>query len=260
MIEWFESLPTAGSGLVVVGGFVLFTLLLGWVISKLAPNEIRIEHNDLAGFILAVIGVVYAVLLAFVAIGVWERFQHAEVSAYEEAGSLLTVYRDADSFPNGHDLRLQIKSYVDDVISDEWPKMSVGSKSEVATEKLERIDKQVRALHATSPALQDVQAQMLEAMEQALTDRELRLSEGATGINSVMWAVLILGAVLTVGFTYLFGFRHSIMQHLMIGALGAVIGLVLFLTIALDFPYRGAISVSPEAFISARETFAVIGP
>ena len=57
------------------------------------------EHNDLGGFILAVIGVIYAVLLAFVAIGVWERFQLAEARTYEEAGALTTVYRDAGSFP-----------------------------------------------------------------------------------------------------------------------------------------------------------------
>ena len=83
----------------VVGGFVISTLLLGYFVHKFTSKEVRAAHTDRAGFILAVIGVIYAVLLAFVAIGVWERFQEAEVRTYDEAGALATVYRDAVSFP-----------------------------------------------------------------------------------------------------------------------------------------------------------------
>ncbi len=260
MIAWFESLPTAGSGVVIVGGFVALTVIIGWIIGKLAPNDVRIAHNDLAGFILAVIGVVYAVLLAFVAIGVWERFQAAEEHSFEEAGAISTVYRDAGSFSDSGKIRADLRRYVDDVVSDEWRKMRAGRESAIADRQLERIDADVRSLPVRGPSQQNVQAQMLQSMEVALADRDVRLSEDATGVNGIMWAVLAIGAVLTVGFTYLFGFRHSIMQHLMIGSLGLLIGLVLFLAVALDYPYRGSISVSPEAFVNARETFDAIGP
>ena len=259
MAQWLQSLPAAGSGIVVIGGFVGLTLLVGWLVSKVAPKEVRIEHNDLAGFILAVIGVVYAVLLAFVAISVWERFQAAEVRSYEEASALTTVYRDADAFGDGSGLRADLRDYVDDIIEDEWPQMARGQASAAADKRLEEIDAKIRRLRVDGPGSQDVQAQMLAAMETALDDRNVRLSEGATGINGVMWTVLVLGAVLTVGFTYFFGFRHSTMQNLMIGSLGTLIGLVLFLTVALDYPYRGGISVRPEAFVVARDTFKVIG-
>ena len=70
MIAWIESLPTLLAGTLVVGGFVVSTLVLGYIVSKVTSQEIRAAHTDRAGFILAVIGVVYAVLLAFVAIGV----------------------------------------------------------------------------------------------------------------------------------------------------------------------------------------------
>ncbi len=67
-----------------------------------------------------------------------------------------------------------------------------------------------------------------------------------------MWIVLIVGAYVTVGFTYLFGFDQTSMQQLMIGGLSFLIGLVLFLIVALDYPFRGSIAVQPEAFRSAR--------
>ena len=65
----------------------------------------------------------------------------------------------------------------------------------------------------------------------------------------------MLGAFVTVGFTYLFGFRHDAMQYVMIGSLALLIGLVLFLTVALNYPYRGAVTVDPKAFHTALHTF-----
>jgi hypothetical protein len=260
MVEWLESLPTAGAGVVVVGGFVLLTLITGYAIGKVAPREVRIEHNDLAGFILAVIGVVYAVLLAFVAIGVWERFQGAEEHSFDEAGALTVLYRDVGVFPQRVKVREDLHRYVSTVIDDEWPKMRRGAESEEADLLIEHVNNDVLNLSVSSPRLQNVQMQLIQSVDRALEDRDIRLSAQATGINGLMWSVLLLGAVLTVGFTYLFGFRHTVMQQLMIGSLGCLIGLVLFLAVALDYPFRGSIAVQPEAFHTALETFHTIGP
>jgi hypothetical protein len=43
------------------------------------------QHNEVAGFIIAVIGGLYAVLLAFVVISVWEQFDAAQTDASREA-------------------------------------------------------------------------------------------------------------------------------------------------------------------------------
>lgn len=259
-MEWLESLPTAGAGLVVVGGFVTATLLLGYLVGRIAPRAIREAHNDLAGFILAVIGVIYAVLLAFVTFGVWERYQQAEQRSFDEAGMLAVAYRDADVFAQGHELRAAIRAYAQAVITDEWPKMRRGEESQQADALIERIDRIVRSLPVTSEGRQDVHAQMLEAVNEAQNDRDARLSEDASGINGIMWAVLVAGAVLTVGFTFLFGFKHTAMQQIMTGSLGLLISLVLFLVVALNYPYRGTISVQPDAFHVALRTFDAIGP
>jgi len=260
MIAWLESLPTFWAGVVVVAGFLFSTLFVGYLVATFTSEEIRAAHNDRAGFILAVIGVIYAVLLAFIAIGVWERFQGAEARTYDEAGSLATVYRDAGSFPEETErLRVALRAYVHSVIDHEWPQMSRGARSPISDALLEAADRDVRALPANTPRLQNIQAQMLSAMDTALMDRQTRLTIDFNGINEILWAVLIVGAYLTVAFTYFFGFERRSMQQLMIGALSLMIGLVLFLVVALDFPYRGSIAVEPEAFRSLLETFKAIG-
>ncbi|MBV8147457.1 MAG: DUF4239 domain-containing protein [Candidatus Eremiobacteraeota bacterium] len=259
MISWLESLPTVTAGIVIVGGFVLIALAIGYLVARFTSVEVRTAHNDRAGFILAVIGVIYAVLLAFVAIGVWERFQEAEARTYDEAGALATVYRDAGSYAAASRLRARLRSYVLSVIDDEWPRMSRGAKPRLASPSLEAVDRNIRALPVDSPRLADIQTQMLSAIDRALMDHETRLTVDSSGISRMMWVVLIVGAVVTVAFTYLFGFDRTLMQELMIGGLSFLIGLVLFLIIALDYPFRGGISVSPEAFRALLDTFTAIG-
>ena len=61
----------------------------------------------------------------------------------------------------------------------------------------------------------------------------------------------MIGAFVTIGFTSLFGFRRDSMQYVMIGALALLIGLVLYLAIAMNYPYRGAVTVDPKAFHTA---------
>ncbi|MFY9665406.1 MAG: hypothetical protein WAL67_15095 [Candidatus Cybelea sp.] len=259
MIHWLGTLPTVTAAIVVVGGFILVSNAIGYLVGKCTSQQVRTAHNDRAGFILAVIGVIYAVLLAFVAIGAWERFQQAEARSYEEAGALATIFRDADSFPHAAKLREMLRAYVRSVVVDEWPRMRDGGSSRASEALLEAADRNIRALPAGSFRLDNIDAQMLAAMDVALNDRDARLTEGATGINSIMWAVLMLGAFVTVSFTYLFGFDKTVMQQLMIGGLSFMIGLVLFLIVALDFPFRGSIAVGPEAFRTLLETFNAIG-
>lgn len=260
MLEWLQSAPPSVAGPVIVGGFVAVSLVIAFIIDRIAPRQMRIDHNDLAGFILAVIGVIYAVLLAFVTIGVWERFQVAESRSYEEAAALTSVYRDAGSFAERPKVRAAIRTYVESLLADEWPRMQRGEESSRADAQIERIDAMVRALPVTSQSRQDVHDQMLAELTVALGDRDARLSEDATGINGLMWSVLVIGAFVTVAFTSLFGFRRDVMQYVMIGTLALLIGLVLFLAIAMNYPYRGAVTVEPKAFHTALKTFDAIGP
>ena len=60
-------------------GSVLMRRRIG--LERLASN------NDIAGFKFATVGVIYAVLLAFAEIVVWEKFSDAETAVVQEAGA-----------------------------------------------------------------------------------------------------------------------------------------------------------------------------
>ena len=66
------------------------------VVQRLVPSALRQEHNDVAGFIYAVVGVTYAVLLAFVVVAVWEEYERAKDTVETEANELAGNYFLAD--------------------------------------------------------------------------------------------------------------------------------------------------------------------
>jgi hypothetical protein len=80
-----------GACLVAVGGLTL--------VQRLVPATIRKEHNDVAGFIYAALGVIYAVLLALVVIAVWEEYQAASATAEQEANALAEIFWLAHRLP-----------------------------------------------------------------------------------------------------------------------------------------------------------------
>jgi hypothetical protein len=57
-------------GVLIVGAACLAAVVGLSVVQRLVPVTVRKEHNDVAGFIYAVLGVIYAVLLALVVIAV----------------------------------------------------------------------------------------------------------------------------------------------------------------------------------------------
>lgn len=259
-VSHLAALPVEIGGPLFVGSVVALAIILGFAVQRVLPQAVLREHNDIAGFILAVVGVVYAVLLAFLAIGVWERFTTAEARTYDEANQLAVLYRYADVFPNGHVLRREIASYAEIVVREEWPAMNRGEQSTPADNLIERVAYEVRHLPVKTPVEQNVQAAMLASLNAVMIDRDDRLSMGATGVNAFLWGILILGGIGTMFFSYLFAFKNRGAQMLMIGLLAFSLGLVLYLIAAVDYPFRGEVSIGPEAFENAMQTFKTIGP
>ena len=113
----------------LIGGIVAFCVALslgGLVLVRRNVEPSALEaHHDVAGFILAVVGVVYAVLLAFIVIIVYEQFDTAQAEADREATIVLALYRDAAALGNlGPDTRPLIRRYAEHVVDDEWPTMA----------------------------------------------------------------------------------------------------------------------------------------
>ena len=248
-----ETVPVA---LAVLYGIVIVILAIVLAVGGLAlvqylvPWQVRQRHNDVAGFIYAVLGVVYAVLLGFVTIAVWEDFELARITTDSEANELAELFWLAREFPEPERERLQelASSYAEVVIDEEWSLMSQGQASPRAWALTDEMRSTVSEFEPETNAEQVLYDQGLTLVHNLVDERRLRLFEAGGGIPRVLWVVLVVGGVIVVGFTYLFGLENTRSHRLMIASLAAIISLVLFTIYALDYPFGGIARVQPDAF------------
>jgi membrane protein YdbS with pleckstrin-like domain len=85
--------------------------------------------------------------------------------------------------------------------------------------------------------------------------RQERLLQANAVLPAILWAVLLIGAVIVVAFTYLFDLQSTLVHTLMVAVLALTIALVLFTVGALDYPFRGDKRVSLDAFLSVLNRF-----
>lgn len=227
------------------------------VVQRLVPSRLRQEHNDVAGFIYAVLGVAYAVLLAFVVIVVWEDYEAAKDTVESEANELAGVYFLADRFPDPDRARVQelAGSYASVVVEEEWPMMEEGTTSERASALLRELRFSLQEVDASTRSGQVLYDQGLTRVHEVSDARRLRLLETTQGLPGILWVVLLGGGVVTVCFTYLFGLKNNWAHALMVAALTLVICGTLFTIGSLEYPFAGQAEIRPEAFEQVLRTF-----
>jgi hypothetical protein len=238
---------------VAVGGLLL--------VQRLFSTELRKQANDVAGFIYAVLGVAYAVLLGLMLIAVWEKWNAAETVTTEEANELAGIFYFAHALPppEGRHIQELVRSYSEVVVEEEWPLMAQGKSSPEAWATLDELRGTILGLNP--PKAQQTgydqmrYNQMLEQLHSLGDARRERLLVSEQGLPPILWVVLILGGVITVCFAYLFGLENTLVHVLMVAALALIISISLFTVSALDYPFTGDIRIHPAPYEQDLERF-----
>ncbi len=248
------------SGLFLVGTLVALAVAGVLVARRRVGVDVLKLNNEVAGFIYAVIGVLYAVLLGFTAIIVWERFENAQEGVDQEANALADLYRDAQVFPDDvrRELETHLRAYAKLVAEKEWAAMSEQSSS---PETWHVYNQLWRTYHLYQPQTDHEKiwyTQSLTMLNELGDHRRLRLlSSQSDGVPDVIWVVLLGTGVITIGFNFFFGTRSAKAQVLMSSGLAMTIALVLFSIMALEQPFAGITRVEPEAFHQVANIFDV---
>jgi hypothetical protein len=251
-----------GTGFLIVAVVTVVAVVGLVLVQRLVPTERRKQHNDVAGFIYAVLGVSYAVLLGLMLIAVWEQWNAAEDVASDEANELAGIFYFAHALPQpeGRHIQQLARSYAQVVVEQEWPAMEQGRSSPKAWATLDELRGTILGLEPPTGAKQVPysQARYNEVLEQlhGLGDgRRERLLAASGGLPTILWVVLIGGGLITIAFTYLFGLQNTLVHTLMVASLALIIALSLFSVAALDHPFKGDVRIHPEAFEQVLERF-----
>jgi Protein of unknown function (DUF4239) len=240
-------MPTWLNGSLIVLIAVALSLLGLTCFHYFVSAELRRAHNDVAGFILAIVGVIYAVLLAFIAISTWEQFNKAQDSAELEADMVDNLYIDSVGLPPkvAFTVCRYLREYTRTVIDKEWPAQQAGKLSIEGWQPLYKLNGAIAKFHTTDRA---IESEVLRTANDLYRARRDRLVAASSKVPAIMWAVTIIGGALTVGFSFLFGVPKFRLHLLMTGALAASLALVIVLIFAFDCPFRGDFSVSSSVY------------
>ena len=255
--DWLVEAPTTLAVGALVGSMAAASVLGLALVHAFVPRALRSAHNEVAGSAIAVVGVVYAVLLAFIAVAVWEDFEKAGALVETEANLVGNLYRDTVGLPEplATGLRHSLFVYAETVAQDEWPALAAGRVEDAAGwQLLDRFHLSLAGLHPSEPGLLAIEAEMLRNLNALYDARRGRFRAAEVGLPPILWWNLLAGASLTILFSYLFGVPNFAMHGVMVALLGASIALVLSLIILLDNPFRGPNHVSAAPFVRLVET------
>ncbi len=238
--------------LLVIAFCVLLSCAGNIVVHRSFPKTDFIAHNEVAGFIIAVVGVIYAVLLGFLTIIVWENFSQSEERAHQEVNAATDIARFAHHLAPDEALRVRddLGRYTAAIVTDEWPKMQRGASSAQAQRLIVRLMDDIASLRTPSLQQSNLQNHLLERVQTMADLRGRRISDNQSDVPAVLWLALIIGACTVIGFVYLFGLKNFTVHLLMTAACAITIGLAFGLIVVLDYPFRGDVSVSPDRWIA----------
>jgi hypothetical protein len=243
-------------GTVIVVVFIIASVsgLAGfnWIIRK----RIRLTeamNNDII-FFASAISVFYSLIVGLTAVGVWRTYTDASNLVSEEATAIGCFYRDISGYaePTRTQLQQEVRSYTDFLINVAWPKQRRGEATNEATRMLTKLEQGLVAFEPKTAGQQILHAQALHEYNEIAGLRRKRLHLIQAGLPSVMWSVVLQGAVLVIGITFLLQLRHPI-QFVLTGCLAMFIGLVVFVIASLDRPLSGPLAIDSKPYQIVRD-------
>jgi hypothetical protein len=251
-VLWLLQIPAPLLGFLTVS-IVVALSVGGLIVFRKAVSHTRLENaNAVSGQVFQLAGVLYAVLVAFVVVVVWEQFGDAENATQAEASAIADLLRDSVAIPLEYRPAVQksLVAYTEDVINDELPRMRRG----------EAIEEESDHMTEVWTAFLDVQPQSrneiaffdhdIVRLNDLSANRKLRVSTGESAVPGELWVLLIGGGVVVMAFTFLFGTRDLLVHALGVGLTAALMGFVMYLIFALEHPFVGALSVKPDPYVN----------
>jgi hypothetical protein len=243
--------------LALLAGSAIVAVLLMLAARRFSPQGQF--HDSVPGAaVFGVLGVAFAVILAFVMFLGFESYVRANEGASREAVAVSQLARVSRLFPvaQGEELRGGLGCYARAVISDEWPLMSQGRESDVVLGWLAQIETTIDEMPIDDGVSQIALGHWLDEHAVRREGRRARLAESAPTIPAAVWSMLVLGAVLTVAYVIVFADRRERWwtQAVMVGSITALIVSGMLVINFLDHPYEvdGAYIAPHEMETSAR--------
>jgi len=249
MGDWLFNLPVPWMAFVVFAVTYLVAAGVYLVVTRLAVNERAKSFKAVSPGLLPPLGILFALLVGFIAVEVWNNFDKAKVAVAAEASALRDVVLLAGAFPDEQRKRIyaQINRHIDESVNKEWPEMAQqrATLSILPTTLIEQLHDTL-ALKPANDSQRAAQPEMLKALHNALDARRQRIVISESGMGTVKWAGIMLQGLCTLIAIAMVHSDNRLTCAITLTLFATGIALSVLLIAAYGRPFTGEISVGPE--------------
>ena len=253
LLKLLYEIPSPVLLLTAVG---LAMVLAGWGQSTVHRHLRRhnlIGHNEVGGIMILVAGTLYAVVLGFMTVVVWQHYIDARQLVVQEADADIDVWHGAVGLPDTVRARIRrdMVRYAHIMTEKEWPAMRDGRTDlQAAMVVMDAIDATGRYVPANG-AEENAQQILLGQLTLMHDSRQQRVDENTGGVSGFEWWILIIGGTGIIMFCSIFEVRSPRIQFVMTSIVVTIIVSTLVLLFELQYPFRSDIGIGPGAWQGA---------
>lgn len=239
-------------GPAIIAVLCLFAVLgLLFVRRRVLPRlSVVGADSEFTGAMLQSVMVFYGLAVALIAVTVFETYSDTTKVVTEEATALNALYRDVTSYPEPFRTELQhgLRDYTDQVINQAWPLQRKGKIPSAGIEHITRFQVLLTKFEPATEGQKILHAETLRAYNELILARRMRLDAVGTGLPMVMWAVILIGAFIGLSASFFFKVADARLHVIEVLLLAVFIGLIIFMILTLDRPFRGSLGIPPDPY------------
>jgi len=244
---WFDTYLMGG--VLVLVAVVIATGGLLLTRKYFDPHRLRSNH-EVGGYLIAIVGTLYSVLLGLIVVDAMGKFQSARDVTEREANCLANVYILSGRLPAATRtaIRKDCLDYANAVVEVEWADMQNAQECPNARRLAVKMQETLMEFEPTTENQKGLYPQLIADTSELWKCRRERINIATNGTPIVEWITLVVGAFITIFFTYFFDVGETKVQVVMTAMVATLISLNLYLVLVFGYPFTGDMRLSPQSF------------
>jgi len=249
MFDWLPNLPVVWIGLVVLVGMALLTAVIYAVVMRLAEGDRAAALKAMSPGMLPPMGILFALIVGFLAVGVWSNVARAEEAVADQASALRSVVILSDDLPpqTRTGMRALVRAEIENAVDREWPAMQAqrADLTAISTALADALHLAIR-FDPRGDGEANVQRELVASIQDALDARRQRIIVSQASIDAVKWLGVLALASLTL---CAIAFVHSdnrITARFAMGLFAVAVAVVITMLASQDQPFSGQLGIDPD--------------
>lgn len=255
MSDWIHGLSFGLMVVLVFGTTYAVAALVYTIVLTLARGDRLRDFKGVSPGLLPPLGIMFGLLVAFLAAQVWGDVDRANTAVNREASALRAVVLLSPSFPGeaGERLRQLVREQIYYATTVEWPAMArkEASLRMISTPLAQALQTTI-ALSPRGEGQLAAQREIVSALESALDARRQRILVSRSEVNWVKWMSLIVEGVITLIAIAMVHSDNRVSARIALGLFSTAIAVCILLLLSHDRPFTGQLSVKPAVLLQVR--------